>query len=253
MQKEIVWRHPDELTPYNKNPRKNTKAVKRVADSIREFGFNQPIVVDKDDVIVVGHTRWKASKELELTEVPVLAMPDGISDEKVRAYRIADNKLNELAGWDEDLLTEELADLKELTGDIELTGFKSEELDKMLKVSDDTYTKKIDTPLYEPKGDKPELDHLYDDHRAQGLLDNIEKSELPADIKKFLSLAAYRHIEFDYGRIAEYYAHADKDTQKLFEDSALVIIDFDRAIELGYTKLRDDIADIYLESADNNA
>jgi hypothetical protein len=123
----------------------------------------------------------------------------------------------------------------------------------MLKVSDDTYTKKIDTPLYEPKGDKPELDHLYDDHRAQGLLDNIEKSELPADIKKFLSLAAYRHIEFDYGRIAEYYAHADKDTQKLFEDSALVIIDFDRAIELGYTKLRDDIADIYLESADNNA
>jgi ParB/RepB/Spo0J family partition protein len=101
MQKEIVWRHPDELTPYNKNPRKNTKAVKRVADSIREFGFNQPIVVDKNDVIVVGHTRWKASKELELTEVPVLAMPDGISDEKVRAYRIADNKLNELAGWDE--------------------------------------------------------------------------------------------------------------------------------------------------------
>ncbi len=251
MTQQIEWRDPDDLEPYEKNPRKNLKAVKRVADSIREFGFNQPIVVDAEDIIVVGHTRWKASKELGLTEVPVLRMPEGISDEKVRAYRIADNKLNELATWDEDLLQEELLDLRELTGDIELTGFKSDELDDMLKTSDDFYTQKVDTPIYEIKGERPECHQLYDNDRAQQLVADIERSNVPEDIAVFLRLAAHRHTAFDYGRIAEFYAHADPDVQRLMEDSALVVIDFDRAVELGYTSLRDEIADIYLESAEN--
>ena len=99
MKNQIQWLDINELTPYEKNPRDNTKAIKRVADSIREFGFNQPIVVDKDNVVVVGHTRLKASKMLKLTSVPVLYMGDDVDDAKIKAYRIADNKLNEYARY----------------------------------------------------------------------------------------------------------------------------------------------------------
>jgi len=245
MKNQIQWMEINELTPYENNPRNNLKAVKRVADSIQEFGFNQPIVVDKDNIIVVGHTRWKASKELGLKEVPVLYMPDDISDAKVKAYRIADNKLNEYASWDDELLLSELEDIKEIMGDVESTGFSEKNLDDLMNKTDDAYTKKIDTPIYEPKGENPSLDTLYNDTHAMKLMADIKNSTVPDDIKKFLSLAAYRHVEFNYKRIAEYYAHADADTQKLIEDSAMVIVDFDRAIELGYVKLRDDLLDSY--------
>ena len=136
MKNQIQWLDINELTPYEKNPRDNTKAIKRVADSIREFGFNQPIVVDKDNVVVVGHTRLKASKMLKLTSVPVLYMDDDVDDAKIKAYRIADNKLNEYASWDESLLGSELSDLFNELDDIEMTGFDKDEaqsiLDKML-------------------------------------------------------------------------------------------------------------------------
>lgn len=83
------------IKPYYKNPRRNDRAVDKVAESIREFGFNQPIVVDKDNTIVVGHTRYKAAQKLKLDTVPVLVAT--ASKDKLQAYRIADNKLNELA------------------------------------------------------------------------------------------------------------------------------------------------------------
>jgi DNA modification methylase len=110
------------ITPYHKNPRKNDGAVDKVAQSITEFGFNQPIVVDSDMVIVVGHTRYKAAKKLNLPTIPVLVAKD-ISKEKLQAYRIADNKLNELAEWDDELLLEELQDIVRKLGDADLTGF----------------------------------------------------------------------------------------------------------------------------------
>lgn len=117
----------NKLKPYYKNPRKNDNAVDKVAQSIKEFGFNQPIVVDKDYVVVVGHTRLKAAKKLEMTEVPTLVV-DNISTEKLQAYRIADNKLNELAEWDDDLLLEELQDIVKNLGDADLTGFNVDDL-----------------------------------------------------------------------------------------------------------------------------
>mgnify|MGYP003626663411 CR=1 FL=1 len=139
MENQIQWMEINELTPYAKNPRNNGKAVKRVAESIKEFGFNQPIVVDKDNIIVVGHTRWKASKELELKEVPVLYMPDDISDEKVKAYRIADNRLNELADWDNDLLIDELTDLDELGFDIDSIGFDLKDMMSKAAAKDENW------------------------------------------------------------------------------------------------------------------
>jgi hypothetical protein len=244
---DIKWININDITPYDKNPRKNDKAVKDVAKSITEYGFNQPIVIDKNNIIVVGHTRWKASKLLNLTEVPVLYMPEGIDESKVKAYRIADNKLNELALWDDTLLAQELEELIKELDDVTITGFKQDEIDKLFAKEDEQYTKKIDTPLYTPKGIKPQLSDLYNKSHTEKLLSDITAANIPEDIKYFLTLAAYRHTQFNYDVIAEYYCHAEPEIQTLMENSALVIIDFDRAIELGYAKLRDDIADVFLE------
>lgn len=100
----------DEIKPYARNPRKNSSAVDKVAESIKEFGFNQPIVVDKNNVIIAGHTRYLASKQLRLQEVPVIVVDD-LTDEQVKAYRLADNKVAEASEWDLPLLELELLDL----------------------------------------------------------------------------------------------------------------------------------------------
>jgi DNA modification methylase len=121
----------DRVIPYHRNPRVNDGAVDAVAASIREFGFRQPIVVDSDGVIVVGHTRWKAALKLGLTQVPVHVATD-LTPEQIKAYRIADNKLNELAAWDETLLPLELADLQGLNFDLSLLGFSPDELSEWL-------------------------------------------------------------------------------------------------------------------------
>ena len=100
----------DEIKPYEKNPRKNEDSVKFVANSIKEFGFKVPIVIDADNVIVAGHTRWKAAKQLGLKKVPCIKADD-LSEEKIKAYRLADNKVGEFSQWDMDLLGDELKDL----------------------------------------------------------------------------------------------------------------------------------------------
>jgi len=95
----------ERVRPYERNPRHDDDAVASVAASIKEFGWRQPVVVDPDGVIVVGHTRWKAAQKLGLAEVPVHIATD-LSPEQIKAHRIADNKLNELADWDFSLLSQ---------------------------------------------------------------------------------------------------------------------------------------------------
>jgi len=119
------------IKPYGKNPRINDAAVDAVAESIRRFGFRQPIVVDADGVIVCGHTRWKAAQKLGLAEVPVHVATD-LTPEQIRAYRIADNKTNELAEWNLELLPIELAELKDAGIDWSLLGFDQDELAMLL-------------------------------------------------------------------------------------------------------------------------
>lgn len=117
---KIENRNINEIQPYGKNAKKHPdKQVKQIADSIKEFGFNQPIVVDKDDVIIVGHGRFLAAHYLGLTEVPVLKAD--IDEEKAKAYRLADNKLNE-SDWDMQLVIQELKDLS--LPMLDLTGFE---------------------------------------------------------------------------------------------------------------------------------
>ena len=107
---QITFKPLSEIRPYEKNPRKNDDAVKYVANSIKEFGFKVPIVIDKDGVIVAGHTRYKASKKLKLKEVPCI-IADDLTEEQVKAYRLADNRVAEKSEWDIDLLSGELDDI----------------------------------------------------------------------------------------------------------------------------------------------
>lgn len=117
----------EKLVPYENNPRNNEAAVDYVANSIKEFGFQVPIVIDKDNVIVAGHTRYKAAQKLELKEVPVVIAED-LTPEQVKAFRIADNKTAEKASWDFEKLAEEIADI-ELDFDFKDFGFGEFELD----------------------------------------------------------------------------------------------------------------------------
>src|SRR5262249_43998214 len=110
------------IQPYENNPRLNDAAVDAVADSIREFGFRQPIVVDEAGVIIVGHTRYKAALKLGLKEVPV-HVAVGLSPAQAKAYRIADNQTATLSAWDESKLPLELIELQKLDFDLRLTGF----------------------------------------------------------------------------------------------------------------------------------
>ena len=113
----------DEIHPYEKNPRNNEPAVDAVAASIKEFGFKVPIIIDKNNIIVAGHTRFLASKKLGLTEVPCIKADD-LNEEQIKAFRLADNKVSELAEWNFELLGDELADI---TMDMEQFGFEMPE------------------------------------------------------------------------------------------------------------------------------
>ena len=120
------------IRPYENNPRLNAAAVAAVAASIKEFGFRQPIVVDQDGVIIVGHTRYFAALQLEMTEVPV-HVAVGLSPAQAKAYRIADNQTATIATWDDDKLYEELAQLQHMNFDLVLTGFSADEVARLLQ------------------------------------------------------------------------------------------------------------------------
>jgi hypothetical protein len=116
---------------------------------------------------------------------------------------------------------------------------------------DKKYTAKIKAPIYTPKHDKPHPYELFDSSKSDRLIESINKSSASKEEKAFLIEAAKRHIVFNYSKIADFYAHSSKEVQELMEESALVIIDFDRAIECGYVKLSEEIADQYLEDTAN--
>lgn len=112
-----------DLKPYEKNPRKNDNAVEGVANSIREFGFRNPIIVDSNNEIVAGHTRYKAAIELGMKDVPCI-VADDLTEEQIKAFRLADNKVAEAAKWDFELLDAELEEIL----NIDMSDFGFEEL-----------------------------------------------------------------------------------------------------------------------------
>ena len=235
--KQIVMRNIKDLKPYKKNAKKHPKEqVERIANSIKEFGFTQPVLIDKNNCVVAGHGRILGAKAAGLKEVPTLCLDD-LTEEQIKAYRLADNKLNE-SDWDSVLLAEELDELNSVL-DMEQFGF---ELAKEMEEEQNKYTMKTNIPQYEIKGEEPDISELVDTSKTKELLEEIKQSSVPAEVKQFLKLAAYRHLCFNYSKIAEYYVHADKETQELMEQSALVIIDFGDAIRNGFVQLSEQIS-----------
>lgn len=133
---DIIIKKIEQIRPYEKNPRKNNEAVKYVAESIKQFGFKVPIVIDKEGVIVAGHTRYKASLKLGLKEVPCI-VADDLTPEQVKAFRLADNKTSEKSEWDFDMLESELEDI--LNFNMEDFGFEFETEDESKEVEEDNF------------------------------------------------------------------------------------------------------------------
>ena len=129
---KVEMRPISTIHPYENNPRINDPAVDAVAASIKEFGFRQPVVVDEEGVIIVGHTRYKAALKLGLKKVPV-HLARGLTPAQARAYRIADNQTSTLSRWDDDKLPLELLELQGIDFDLNLTGFSSDDLPRLLQ------------------------------------------------------------------------------------------------------------------------
>lgn len=123
---QLILKHIDELIPYENNPRNNEDAVQAVANSIESFGFKVPVIIDRDNVVVAGHTRLKAAKRLGMAEVPCI-VADDLTEEQIRAFRLADNKVSELAEWDFSKLETELASID---FDMSAFGFEIESEDE---------------------------------------------------------------------------------------------------------------------------
>ena len=149
----IIKMKVEDLIPYINNPRNNENAVDKVASSISEFGFKNPIFVDKNNVVVNGHTRLLASKKLGLKEVPVIVIDD-LTDAQIKAFRIADNKTSEYAEWDEELLKIELEQLEEMNFDLECTGFDMDDIEQMLNLGFDYSEDEFGEDFELPSGDK---------------------------------------------------------------------------------------------------
>lgn len=238
---KVVEMNPAELIPYAKNAKQHLPAqVDRIANSIKRFGWQQPIVVDRNKVVIIGHGRLAAAKQLMLEKVPVVFAED-LSDDDVKALRLADNKLNE-SDWIDSLLSEELAEL-DIAG-IDMSQFGFESMADLEEIGN-PYTGKVNIPQYEPTGENPPLELLVDSSKTDELLKEIESSSLPDDEKDFLKLAAQRHLAFNYKKVAEYYANASEEMQELMEKSALVIIDYEDAIAYGYTRLNDSVKEMF--------
>lgn len=149
MEMKIVYKKVSELKAYDNNPRDNDKAVDAVAASIREFGFKVPLVITEDNVIVTGHTRLKASKKLGLETVPCIIASD-LTEDQIKAFRIADNKTSELSDWDENLLSEELANI-----DLDMSqfGFDDIQVEEEIEAEDDDFNEDdviTDNPYSKP-------------------------------------------------------------------------------------------------------
>ena len=251
---EIVYVSVEKIKPYANNPRINKKAVEKVMKSIQAYGFKVPCVLDKNYLLITGHTRWEAAKRLKMKRIPCIIASD-LNKAKADAFRIADNKVAEYSTWDMTKLKEELSKIQLEDIEFDDMGFDNDfsierlGLVEMSEGSDgdedgteiEKYSTKTNIPQYEIQGLNIKLSDCIDKQKYVELLKEIDNSTVSDAQKKFLKLAATRHIRFIYKNIAEYYASTNSEMQRLMEHSALVIIDIDDAIRNGYARLTKEV------------
>lgn len=211
----------------------------------------RPIVVDENNIVLGGNMRLKAIKQLGYKEIPMewVKKASDLSEEEKKQFIVKDNV--GFGEWDFDDLTKNWDADKLIEWGLEIPDFGSKEAKAPGDLT--TYTSKIKSPTYEPNGEKPQIDLLCDKTRVNELIKKIQDSDISDEEKFFLTMAAQRHLVFDYGKIADFYAHSDKKVQELMEDSALVIIDFNKAIELGYVKLSEEISSQFTQDFEDEA
>jgi ParB-like chromosome segregation protein Spo0J len=224
------------------NPRiiKNDK-FKKLVKSIQEFPEMlklRPIVVDEDMIVLGGNMRLKASKDAGLKEVWI-EIAEGWTKEQKDEFIVKDNV--GFGEWEWDMLANEWDSVQ--LAEWGLDVWQNEDDVK----EEEVYTKNIEAPTYEPKNEKPKEEELYNEDKVKELIKKIGLSNIKKEEKDFLIKAAYRHTVFNYQSIADFYSHSNKEVQELMEDSALVIIDFNKAIENGYVKLSKELEKSYTE------
>ena len=195
--------------------------------------------------LIDGHLR---AETLGNADVPVLVLD--VNEAEADKLLATIDPLGAMAEADADKLRELLEEVETASEDLaNMFTELAEEAGILdgLNEQDETYTRKVEAPIYKPTGPKPDISELCDTDKANSLKERIDASNLPEDAKEFLRLATMRHVVFNYERIAEWYAHSDEATKQLMEESALVIIDFDKAIELGYVRLSKKLAELYGE------
>lgn len=239
----------EDLKFDGKNFNKHTEfGMAAIEKSLRRNGAGRSILVDKDNNIIAGNGVTEAAINAGISKIKIVEVE---GDELVVAKRVdlsLDSKQgremaladNATASADLDWDFEAINEMVEMY-DINTSDYGLVIDDDENEKSENPYTMKVEAPVYEAKGDKPNVCELYDDSKTAELKMEIKREKLPKDVEKFLLLAAERHTVFDFAKIAEYYCHAPKQIQKLFEDSALVIIDYNKAIADGYVRLKGEI------------
>jgi len=227
----------DEIIPYADNAKLHPeRQIEQIRSSILEFGFNDPIAIDENNVVIEGNGRLMAIKDLGFKEVDCIKI-EGLTEDQKRAYILVHNQLTMNTGFDIDILNKELEKIK----GIDMTQFDFElniDFDNDIDTGDgNQYSHKVEIPQYEPTGECPDIWDLCDSDKADSFLDEIREANVTEDEKTFLIKATRRLYEFNYKKIAEYYAQATPEMQELMEHLALVIIDFDNAIAYGYAQL----------------
>lgn len=236
-----------EIKEYQEEIKTITRAnIEKLKLSILTDGFKAPPFVWKyqeEYYYLDGHQRKKALTELERegNEIPRIPCVEIFADSHEEAKQNVLLFTSQHGEFDNEALQLYIEKYKINTERIVL---RRNEI-KLRKIKEEIYTKKIEPPIYEITGEKPKVTELYDNKKTMEMINKIDESGLPEKEKQFLRLAASRHIVFNYANIAEYYAHSEQEAQELMEDSALVIIDFNKAIEQGYVQLSEKIADQY--------
>ena len=220
---------------WRRHPQAQQRALSAVLD---EVGFAGAVIAREDDdgglVIIDGHAR---AEMVGTATVPVLVtdLTEAEADVVLATY----DPIGAMAETNEGALTQLLASIT--TDNEAISDLLATVAAQRPALAGDAYTQVTATPIYEPTGDQPSTDELTDRTKADELIQEIQKADLDEDVEMFLIDAAMRHIAFNFGRIANYYAHAPAHVQALMERSALVVIDYDQAIENGFVRLREDI------------
>ena len=253
----IEWRKMQSLQPDNLKLPYNIAYLKQ---SLIENNFAMPFFgwQNGEDVYVVdGHQRLQVLIELEGEGVKIPELLDCQlikAKDRKEAVKILLKVYNQRSNpIDLEVLTEwiNIEQVEVEVQSLNVVDIQDVEESQNEEIKDNPYTKKVEAPIYEPNNEKPLFSEVYSSEKFNELVEKIESSSVYKEIKEFLKLAATRHIVFNYQKIADLYANSDKEAQELMEESALVIIDFKKAIEKGYVKISNEIEDKFLQEYGN--